>query len=193
MASVFFTLKEWVSTLATPVYATIRQWLCKLGLFKLVRPKIVSEGWFLIIDTSIQMGQQKFVLVLGVRKEQLTENFCPTHTQVEPIVLRPLETCPGEVIQDVLEEARSKVGIPLAIVSDAANELKRGIRLFRESCAVAERTDRVGTPITKKPIHLLDISHRIDICLKKELLSDPIWKAFQPWGIRLIPLPRESR
>ena len=173
LESVFSTLKEWFTSLATPVYGTIRQWISKLGLFKLERPKVPSEAWFLVIDTSIQMGQQKFVLVLGVRQEQLTNGFCPTHAQMEPIVLRPLESCPGDIICDVLQEARTKVGIPLAIVSDSAGELRRGVSLFCESLA-AEKVPEQGVPV-----HLHDISHRVDTCLKHELESDLTWNHFK--------------
>lgn len=109
------------------------------------------------------MGLQKFVLVLGVRKESLVENFCPTLDQVETLVLKPLESCPGEVVKSILEEAALKVGRPIAIISDAGSEFKKGIRLFSKE---------------DENIHLFDISHKADACLKVTLNTDPRFKNF---------------
>lgn len=136
----------------------------KLGLYKLTRPKHSSQGWFWIIDTTIQMGSQKCVLVLGVKQQDCRENFCPMFSQLEPLVLKPLESCPGEVIRDILEEASTKTGRPAAIISDAGSELKKGIRLFSENSEV---------------VHLFDISHKVNACLKAELREDIIWNEFK--------------
>jgi hypothetical protein len=110
------------------------------------------------------MGPQKCVVVLGVKPQVLTKNYCPTFEQVETLVVRPLESCPGEVIKDILEEAAEIAGRPIAIISDAGSELKKGVRLFSKD---------------DKDIHLLDISHRVNTCLKTELNSDECWKEFQ--------------
>jgi len=134
----------------------------KIGLYKLERPKNHSKDWFYIIDTSIQMGQQKCVAVLGVRSKSLRENFCPDFDQIEPLVIRPLNSCPGVIIKEILEEAITKTGKPLAIISDAGSELKKGVKLLSEN-----------------ETHLFDVSHKINACLKAELESDEHWKAFQ--------------
>ncbi len=109
------------------------------------------------------MGLQKCVLVLGVKKQSLTENFCPNLDQVEALVLKPLESCPGEVIKDILEEASAKVGRPIAIISDAGSELKKGVKLFSNE---------------GENLHLMDVSHKVDACLKSLLNADPRFKQF---------------
>lgn len=165
LSSVFRILQESILSLATPVYTTTRQWLFKLGLYKLNRLKDMTRRWFFIIDTSIQMGLQKCVVVLGVPQTDLRGNFCLSFGDVEPLVVRPLYSSPGEVIQGILEEAAEKTGSPLAVISDQGAELKRGVRLFSE--------DHLGT------VHLFDISHRIDSYLRKELENDECWVAFK--------------
>lgn len=162
LSSVFQTLKEFISSIATPVHTTIRQWLLKIGLYKLERPKHSSQGWFFIIDTSIQMGSQKCVVVIGVRAHSLRGNFRPNFDHIEPLVIRPLNSCPGVVIKEILEEAIQKAGKPLAVISDEGSELKKGVKLLCE-----------------KEIHLFDASHKINTCLKAELESDELWKTFQ--------------
>lgn len=165
LSNVFKTLQNWVLSLAIPAYTTIRQWILKLGLYKLQSPKSSPNGWFFIIDTSIQMGSQKCVVVLGVRKLDINQNFTPTFSEVEPIIVRPLHNCPGEIIAGILEEAAALVGAPHAIISDAGSELKRGVRIFSQN--------------HPETIHLFDVSHKINTCLKNELSNDAVWLAYK--------------
>jgi hypothetical protein len=166
LSRVFQILKEWVSAFIAPAYTTIRQWLLKIGLYKLQCPKYSPRGWFFVIDTSIQMGPQKCVVVLGVKNLDINNNFCPTLNTVEPLVIRPLNHCSGEVINEVLQEAAALVGSsPIGIVSDEGSENKRGVRIF-----VQDHSETV---------HLFDASHKINNCLKRELNNDPVWLAFK--------------
>lgn len=164
LTNTFQTLREWITSLGAPAHTTIRQWLFKLGLYMLERPKNVLANWFYIIDTSIQMGLQKCVLIVGVKQQDLTENFCPTFEQLEPLVLKPLNSCPGEIIKNALEEAFKKTGKPIAIISDKGSELKKGVTLLSDH---------------EKPLHLFDVSHKVNACLKNELDADITWKTFQ--------------
>jgi len=112
------------------------------------------------------MGPQKCVLVLGVKPQDLRDNFQPTFEQVEPLALKPLSSSPGQVIKTILDEACEKAGeAPLSIISDAGSDLKKGIRLFSEE--------------NGKVTHSLDISHRLNSCLKEELNKREDWKSFQ--------------
>lgn len=165
LESIFEIIQEKISSLATPAYTTIRQWLFKLGLYKLNRPKNNQQKWFYIIDASIQMGTQKCVAVIGIPQVDIGQNFSPSFKDAEPLVIRPLHSSPGEVIQDIIEEATQKTGTPLAVVSDEGGDIKKGVRLFSEK--------------HPETIHLFDISHKLDNCLKKELESDCCWTAFK--------------
>jgi hypothetical protein len=150
----------------TPAYTTIRLWLLKIGLYKLNCSKYSPSGWFFIVDTSIQMGSQKCVAVLGIKNTDLYEDFCPSLDDAEVLVLKPLCNCPGEVINQLLEEAVTVTNaLPLAIISDQGSENKKGGRIFVEN--------------HPKTVHVFDISHKINICLKKELSQDPVWLVFK--------------
>lgn len=164
LSKIFIILKEKVNSLGIPVYTTIRMWLCKFGLYKLNTFKCGFSRYFHIIDTSVQMGKQKFVVVLGVKQQDTIKNFSPNLKQVEVLALRPLESCKGDVISDILNEAAEKTGAPLGIISDEAVELKGGARLFAESVNTEER-----------PIHLFDCSHKLNNFLKNELKNDAPW------------------
>ena len=166
LSSVFKILCGWIPSFISPAHTTIRQWLLKIGLYKLKCPKYSPSGWFFIVDTSIQMGPQKFVVVLGVKNLDINEDFCPNFDEVEPLVVKPLYNCPGEIIKELLEEATVITGTPpIGVVSDQGSENKKGVRLF-----IQNHTETV---------HLFDASHKINNCLKEELNHDPVWLAFK--------------
>ncbi len=148
----------------SPAFSTIRGWVLKIGLANLTLPKEVGK-WIWIIDVSIQMGAMKCVLILGVNMDRLKEkkDYVLSHSDVEPIILKTVESCPGEVIRDALIEAKEKTGGSIAILSDEGSEMKRGVRLYAQT-----------TPV----IHSHDILHKMDLVLKKELESDEVWKKF---------------
>ncbi len=153
----------------TPVFSTARDWILKLGLFNLGQSCEDGEwGW--IIDCSIQMGSMKILLILGFRLEFLQErdNFILSHSDVKPIVLKTIDSCPGEVVQLALNEAKLKTGDPVVIISDEGSDLKRGIRLYKEEQKISKRS----------VIHLHDILHKADLVLKKEVKQDPHWEDF---------------
>ena len=136
----------------------------KLGLFKLQRTHMEGE-WMLIVDATIQMGPQKVLLVLGIRIDKLEKNYIPTFEDAEPLVMRIVESCPGEVIEEVILEAKGKVGRVRGIVSDAGSEMKKGMRLLSES--------------GQNTIHLFDIVHLISNLLKNDLKNDDDWITFK--------------
>lgn len=106
------------------------------------------------------------MVVLGVKNLDINQTFSPTLDAVEPLVVRPLTNCPGEVINEVLEEAAAITGAPpIGVVSDEGSENKKGVRLFVQNHS--------------ETVHLFDASHKINNCLKEELNNDPIWLAFK--------------
>jgi hypothetical protein len=157
--SLFKDSLQWSST---PVHATIRQWLLKIGLFKLARSGKLQGKWILIGDATIQMGSQKALLILGA---PISDNYCPNFDQVEPLTLKIVKSCVGEVIEEALLEASEKVENVVAVLTDEAQEMKKGTRLLIES----------GKPL----IHLLDVTHLINNALKKELHEDENWHSFK--------------
>lgn len=166
LSSVFCILQEWMSSFIAPAYTTIRQWLLKIGLYKLNCPKYSPSGWFFIVDTSIQMGSQKCVVILGIKCKDICQDFCPSFDEAEVLVAKPLYSSPGEVINELLEEAMSITkALPKAIISDQGSENKRGVGIFLKN--------------HPETTHVFDISHKINICLKEELSQDRVWLAFK--------------
>lgn len=112
------------------------------------------------------MGAQKCVVILGIKCTDICQDFCPSFDEAEVLVVKPLYNSPGEVINQLLEEAVSVTKeSPKAIISDQGSENKRGVGIF----------------VKKYPetAHVFDVSHKINICLKEELSQDTVWLAFK--------------
>ena len=165
IARVFNLLREQITSLFAPCSSSIRLWALRTGLYMLMRPKVKGE-WIYIIDVSIQMGSMKCLLILGVEKSRFkkTEKYTVCHEDVEPLVMKPVHSCTGEVVCEALLEAEKKTGTPERVVSDQGSELKRGVNLFNGK--------------EKKVIHQFDIIHKIDTTIKKEIQNDSMWKEF---------------
>lgn len=170
--SVFSAVRKAFNWFVTPAHTTIRTWLLKLGLFKLNRSKDLSKEWALIVDSSIQMGAKKCLLVLGIPLSNLKGNFCPNFEQVEPLVIKTLTSTKGETVRDALLEAAQKVGNVSAVISDEGSDMKKGVRL-----SIEDNPGQVG---------LIDIVHKNNSLLKNELKKDIKWRLFSEAATKTI-------
>ena len=151
--------------LACPSWFAGRLWLLRLGYYKLMRPKVQAEDWVWIIDHTVQLGDDKCLVILGVRLCDLpSTDGCIRHTDVEPIELAPVKKSNGEVVYQQLEQVVSKTGVPRAILSDHGTDLQAGIEKFRQQY-----------PQTSA---IYDIKHKTAALLKRELDQDGDWNRF---------------
>src|SRR5512135_1766494 len=158
---------DWGFDFPVPHFTTVRLWLLRLGYHKLHRPKEQASDWVWIIDHSNQIGQEKCLVILGVRVSQLAppgEEY-PLHLhQMEPIALEPVTVSDKEVVYRQLEANVSKTGVPRAIIDDHGGDLAGGVELFRGA--------------HPETIEVYDISHKAACLLKARLEHDQQWRAF---------------
>jgi len=148
-----------------PSWFTGRLWLLRLGYYKLTRPKVQAEDWIWIVDHTVQLGDDKCLVILGVRMHDLPSfDGCISHEDVEPIVLAPVKKSNGEVVYQQLEQAVAKTGVPRAIISDHGTDLNAGVEKF---CQQHPQTSA-----------FYDMKHRTAVVLKRELHQDVDWNTF---------------
>ncbi|MBU1751418.1 MAG: hypothetical protein KKA73_27375 [Chloroflexi bacterium] len=148
-----------------PAWSTGRLWILRLGYYKLTRPKDQADDWVWIIDHTLQVGDEKCLVILGVRLSALPAvGHCLRHQDVGPIALIPVEKSNGEVVYQQLEAQVKKTGVPREIVSDHGTDLKAGIEQF---CAAHRETAAI-----------YDIKHKTAAVLKRELGQDSTWLTF---------------
>jgi hypothetical protein len=147
-----------------PDRSTGRLWLLWVGLAALLRPKVIANDWVWIVDHSIQIGQCKCLVILGIRLCDLPEGRPLCHRDMEPIALVPMISSTKQTVAVCLENAVAQTGVPRAILDDHGADLHGGVEIFRE-----------GHPQTSE---FYDIKHKAACLLKARLERDPRWKAY---------------
>ena len=158
----------------TPSPTTIRSWLLRVGLYQLQQPLEKADDWVWIVDHTVQIGELKCLLVVGLRLSawQPRTDHRLSFEEVELIGLWPVRTSTGEVVAEQLESAVARTGVPRLIISDDGRDLHRGLALFRQRHAESSSAD--SAPID----WIYDIKHKTASLLKGELEGEPVWTAF---------------
>ena len=160
IVSSFFQLGQ-----ASPSWYSGRLWLMRIGYYKLFREKEIADGWIWIIDHTIQIGNEKCLIILGIRQSALpVGELYMNHEDEEPIALLPVKKSNGQIVYEQLEGVVEKTGVPRQILSDHGTDVKSGIEKF---CQVHKQT-----------CFSYDIKHKGASVLKRELRNDESWKRF---------------
>jgi hypothetical protein len=158
-------LRWWGVDARVASYYSVRLWLLRLGLYQLNRPKMQADDWMWIVDHTLQMGERKCLIIVGIRQSAWDgENRVLRHEDVELIDLDPVIESNGKVVYRQLKAAAAQTGVPRAIISDNGSDLHCGIELFR-------RRHR-GTA------WMYDIKHKTACLLKHALEHDASWQTF---------------
>lgn len=152
-------------TLGQPVWSTGRLWLLRLGLYKLLRPKVIADDWVLLLDYTVQAGTTKCLLILGVRLSELPPvGQSLQHADLEPIGLVPVENSTQQAVCEQLERVVDKIGVPRAILTDHGSDVQGGIKLFQSR--------------HPQTLEIYDITHKAARLLKRRLERDAHWTEF---------------
>lgn len=160
---ILFPCLGWVGKV--PHWTTGRLWLQRLGHARLIQPKEWARDWVWLIDHSVQIGQEKCLVILGIRLAHLPppgQALSPKDLQL--LALVPMRCCSRQDVQVELEKAVSCTGVPRIIVNDHGVDLTGGVGFFQ---AKHPRT-----------VEIYDTKHK-GACLLKHLLEkDDRWAAF---------------
>ena len=148
-----------------PASTTGRCWLLRVGLYQLQHPQEIADDWIWITDHTVQIGQEKCLAVLGVRLGELpAPGNCLRLEDLALLSLHVVTHSDRQIVQQQLEDTKSKTGVPLAILSDQGSDLKSGINRF---CDAHPET-----------CSLYDVAHKAASLLKALLAKDEDWKSF---------------
>jgi hypothetical protein len=146
-------------------YYSVRMWLLRLGLYQLNRSKVRADDWMWILDHTMQLGERKCLIVVGLRQSAWNgQQRVLGHEDVELIDLVPVTESNGKIVYRQLQAAAAKTGVPRAIISDGGSDLHAGVEQFR-----------AAHPATA---WLYDIKHKTACLLKHALERDASWSGF---------------
>ena len=64
---------------------------------------MIADDWIWIVDHSVQLGQEKCLIILGIRACDLPRNRPLIYSDVEPIEMIPVKESNGEIVYKQLE------------------------------------------------------------------------------------------
>lgn len=148
-----------------PHHTTCRAWLQRIGLFQLQRPKDMADDAIWIVDHTVQIGQEKCLVILGLRlRDMPAAGTALSLADLQLLNLLPVTHSDKQVVNEQLESTAKITGVPRAILGDHGGDLHGGVTLFCES--------HPGTT------SLYDMTHKAATLLKARLNKDTRWLSF---------------
>lgn len=153
--------------LPAPNWTTGRLWLLRLGHAMRTAALTRADDWAWLVDHSVQIGQDKCLVILGIRLGDLPERGQSLrHEDMELIELMPAADWTGSGVDQALEKAVQRTGLaPRVIVDDHGADLAAGVALFQRR-----------HPQTAE---IYDAKHKAACLLKGRLEKNPRWREFQ--------------
>jgi hypothetical protein len=149
-----------------PDWTTGRLWLMRLGHAMLTMALEQADDWAWLADHSVQIGKEKVLVILGIRLRDLpADGECLQHHHLRLIALEVRTSWTRAEVDESLEKAVARTGVPRVIVSDHGVDLHGGVELFQGRHSETEE--------------IYDIKHKAACLLKHRLEKDPRWPEFQ--------------
>ncbi len=136
-----------------PSHVSIIIWVQKIGHYNLMKPKEKADDWIIIIDESIQLGQEKLLLILGIRESDVDFSRALKFIDMQPLVEISKDKWTGELISKELEKLKKKLGKISYAVGDYGSVIKKGLRLSEIR-------------------HVHDITHKLALIIEKNYKND---------------------
>ena len=153
-------------SLPIPHWTTGRLWLLRLGHAVLTAPLPKADDWAWLIDHSVQIGQEKCLVILGIRLQDLPKpGDCLAHDDMKLIALAPRKSWTAQEVDDQLEAASQRTGVPRVIVNDHGRDILSGVSSFQERHT--------------ETLDVYDGKHKAACLLKGRLEKNPRWQEFQ--------------
>jgi hypothetical protein len=149
-----------------PHWTTGRLWLLRVGHAALTCAKTEADDWVWLIDHSVQIGQEKCLVILGIRLRDLPPaGQCLSHADLELIAQVPRKSWTRQEVDEQLEAAAQITGVPRVIVDDHGVDIHGGVTFFQER--------------HPQTIEIYDAKHKAACLLKGRLEKQPRWQEFQ--------------
>ncbi len=152
--------------LPIPHWTTGRLWLLRLGHALLTMALQKAEDWAWLVDHSVQIGQEKCLVILGIPLKELPERGeCLKHSDLDLVALVPRKSWTRQEVDEALEAASQRTGIPRVIVDDHGVDIAGGVSFFQER--------------HPETVEIYDTKHKAACSLKSRLEKNARWQEFQ--------------
>ena len=125
---------DWLGvTQKIPDWTSVRIWLMRVGVAAVEDPVERADDWVWMADHSNQIGQEKTLVVLGIRASLMPPpGTSLTHADVRTLLVQPGTDWKREDMADAYQELAARIGAPRAVLVDGAVELRDGAAILQE-------------------------------------------------------------
>ncbi len=149
-----------------PHWTTGRKWLQRQGHAQLTRPLPQAADWAWLVDHTVQIGQEKCLAIVGIPLRHLPPAGTSLQLQdLHLVALVPRKSWTKVEVDEALEAAVARTGVPRVIVNDHGADVVGGVRLFQ-----------LRHPRTAE---IYDLLHKAACLLKQRLEQNLRWRQFQ--------------
>jgi hypothetical protein len=134
--------------LETPRHTTIISCVKKLGIYNLEKPKERANDWIIILDESVEFGNDKILVILGIREKDIDFTRALKYQDLVPLTIKISNSWKGEDIRNEIELLKEEIGEIKYAVADMGNAIKKSLRLAEIN-------------------HVEDITHKISWIIKQ--------------------------
>lgn len=116
-----------------PDWTTVRTWMMRVGVAAIEEPVEQADDWIWMADHSNQIGQEKALVVIGLRASKMPQpGVALTHQDVRLLTVEPGLNWKREDMARAYEELATKIGAPQALIVDGAVELREGAEILEK-------------------------------------------------------------
>jgi len=112
-----------------PSHSTIRNWLCKCGIYRVKMTAPQNGEYVIYIDESITFGSEKMLLILGVPLEKLSDTKALCHSDMIVLYVGASQEWKGDQIARELEKIATQKVIKY-VVSDEGSNLRKAYKIL---------------------------------------------------------------
>jgi hypothetical protein len=153
-----------------PSSATGLLWVKKMGFYQLHHPKEQANDWIIIADESIGIGQEKVLVILGIRKSHIDFSRPLKLQDLRPLLVKSKERWTGDDMAEQFNIVKEQLGEILYAVTDLGSTLIKGLHESNIN-------------------HVYDITHSIAIGLERIYKKDDDFKDY----VNLMGLMRSKK
>ena len=98
-------------------------------MYHIEQKKEKSNDWIIILDESIEFGNKKLLVVLGIKEKDVDYTKALQYQELDCLSLKISNSWKGEEIKKILDNIQDEVGIIKYAIADMGNAIKKSLTL----------------------------------------------------------------
>ena len=121
-------------SIKTPSHDSVEHWCKRIGLNQIVKLREHHDDMLWIVDHSNQIGQEKLLVILGIRASALPAcGKTLSLDQLEVFAIIPAKNWKRDDVRKAYKEVATRCGTPRFVVCDGAVELRDTVDVLEEA------------------------------------------------------------